>query len=298
MKAARVTLEQWRTLQAVVDCGGYAQAAEYLHRSQSSVSYAVSRLQRQLGVPLLRMQGRKARLTEAGERLLHQSRQLLQDAARLEAHARQLEQGWESELRLAVDAAFPTSVLMAALQAFAGVCPGTRVQLDEVVLSGVDEALRAGTADIAIGGQVPDGFLGDVLLEVVFEAVAHPDHPLHALGRPVGPADLRRGMQVVIRDSGLGRVRDAGWLGAEHRWTVSSIETALTTVSHGLGYAWLPRHRLGQALREGRLAPLPLREGGSYNVPLYLIPGQSEPLGPAACELNACLRRAAQNDER
>ena len=38
MKAPRVTLEQWRTLQAVVDYGGYAQAAEALHRSQSSVA--------------------------------------------------------------------------------------------------------------------------------------------------------------------------------------------------------------------------------------------------------------------
>ena len=54
MKAPRVTLDQWRTLQAVVDHGGFAQAAEALHRSQSSVSYTVARMQDQLGVPLLR----------------------------------------------------------------------------------------------------------------------------------------------------------------------------------------------------------------------------------------------------
>lgn len=294
MKAARVTLEQWRTLQAVVDCGGYAQAAAHLHRSQSSVSYAVNRLQHQLGIPLLRVEGRKAQLTEAGEHLLRQSRQLLADAARLEDQARQYEQGWESELRLVVDVALPTTVLMAALQAFAGVCPATRVKLDEVVLSGVDEALRAGDTDIAIGGQVPEGFLGDVLLEVVFEAVAHPEHPLHALGRPLTPADLRREMQVVIRDSGLARPRDAGWLGAEQRWTVSSIETALTLVSHGLGFAWLPRERLRGPLQSGLLAPLPLREGGCYAVALYLISGRPDAQGPAAQALAACLRQAAE----
>ena len=66
MKAPRVTLDQWRTLQAVVDHGGFAQAAEALHRSQSSVSYTVARMQDQLGVPLLRIDGRKAVLTEAG----------------------------------------------------------------------------------------------------------------------------------------------------------------------------------------------------------------------------------------
>ena len=40
--------------------GGFAQAAEALHRSQSSVSYTVARMQDQLGVPLLRIDGRKA----------------------------------------------------------------------------------------------------------------------------------------------------------------------------------------------------------------------------------------------
>ena len=48
MKVPRVTLEQWRTLQAVIDSGGFAQAAEVLHRSQSSVSYTVARMQEQL----------------------------------------------------------------------------------------------------------------------------------------------------------------------------------------------------------------------------------------------------------
>ena len=74
MKAPRVTLDQWRTLQAVVDHGGFAQAAEVLHRSQSSVSYTVARMQEQLGVPLLRIDGRKAVLTEAGDVLLRRSR--------------------------------------------------------------------------------------------------------------------------------------------------------------------------------------------------------------------------------
>jgi len=84
MKAPRVTLDQWRTLQAVVDHGGFAQAAEALHRSQSSVSYTVARMQEQLGVPLLRIDGRKAVLTEAGNVLLRRSRHLVKQASQLE----------------------------------------------------------------------------------------------------------------------------------------------------------------------------------------------------------------------
>ena len=36
-----ISLDQWRSLIAVVDAGGYAQAAETLHKSQSAVTYAV-----------------------------------------------------------------------------------------------------------------------------------------------------------------------------------------------------------------------------------------------------------------
>ncbi len=290
MKTTRVTLDQWRALQAVVDCGGYAQAAERLHRSQSSVSHAVARMRNQLGVRLLRVEGRKAQLTEAGRVLLQQARQLLDDAVRLESQARQLEQGWEVELRLVVDTAFPTTLLMQALQQFMPLGRGTRLQLEEMVLSGVDEALQASEADIAIGAQIPQGFLGDPLLQVKFIAVAHPAHPLHALGRPLSLVDLRRETQVVARDSGTAHKRDAGWLGAEQRWTVSGLETALSAVCHGLGFAWLPDHLIAPALADGRLKPLPLREGQHYYASLSLIVACPDRPGPAAQELLRILR--------
>ena len=85
MKQPKVTLDQWRALHSVIDYGGFAQAAAQLHRSQSSVSYAVNRLQEQLGIKLLHIEGRKAVLSEAGKVLLQRSRQLLSDASAIES---------------------------------------------------------------------------------------------------------------------------------------------------------------------------------------------------------------------
>ncbi|MEO4008850.1 helix-turn-helix domain-containing protein [Chromobacterium piscinae] len=62
----KTTLDQWQVLRTIVEEGGFAQAAEKLHRSQSSVSYAVARLQEQLEVALLRQDGRRMRLTGEG----------------------------------------------------------------------------------------------------------------------------------------------------------------------------------------------------------------------------------------
>ena len=128
-RAPRVTLEQWRTLQAVVDQGGFAQAAEALHRSQSSISYTIARMQEQLGVPLLRLDGRKAVLTEAGNLLLRRSRQLVNQAQQLEELAHHMEQGWEAEVKLVVDAAYPTASVVSARKmptAQYSALPGTR----------------------------------------------------------------------------------------------------------------------------------------------------------------------------
>ena len=108
----KTTLEQWGVLAAVIDADGFAQAAGALHRSQSAVSYAVARLQDGIGLPLLTMDGRKAVLTPDGKTLLARARTLLQDLANLESLARSLQRGWEPELTLVVDVAFPRARLL------------------------------------------------------------------------------------------------------------------------------------------------------------------------------------------
>ncbi len=281
MKAPRVTLEQWRTLQAVVDHGGFAQAAEALHRSQSSVSYTVARMQEQLGAPLLRIDGRKAVLTDAGEVLLRRSRQLVKQASQLEELAHHMEQGWEAEVRLVVDAAYPTANIVRTLSAFMPQSRGCRVRLREEVLSGVEEVLREGSADLAISALNITGYLPIELGEVEFVAVAHPEHPLHRLQRPVTFQDLEGQMQVVTRDSGRVQPRDAGWLGAEQRWTVGSLPTARTFVSSGLGFAWLPCHLIARELEEGVLKPLPMEQGDIRRPRFFLYSNKDKVLGPA-----------------
>ncbi len=293
MKAPRVTLEQWRTLQAVVDHGGFAQAAEALHRSQSSISYTVARMQEQLGVPLLRIDGRKAVLTEAGTLLLRRSRQLVKQASQLEELAHHMEQGWEAEVRLVLDAAYPTRQVVEALSAFMPQSRGCRVLLREEVLSGVEEALTEGEADLAISGLILPGQLGTDLANVEFVAVAHPDHALHCLQRELTFQDLEAQLQIVTRDSGRRQQRDVGWLGAEQRWTVGSLATAATFVSSGLGFAWLPSHLIQRELAEGKLRPLPLGNGARREMRFFLYPNKDRQMGPATRILSELLRQSA-----
>ncbi len=290
----RVSLEQWRVLQAVVDEGSFARAAELLNRSQSSVSYMMARMQEQLPVPVLEQSGRRATLTEAGEVLVRRSRALVDEALKLERLAASLAQGWEPEIRLAVEIVFPTDLLFAALHHFTDAgshqAREVRLQLIESVLSGTDEALFSGNVDLVVSGRVPPGFLGRPLLMVEFVAVAHCDHPLHRLGRPVTVEDLKSARQLVVRDSGMGRKQDAGWLGAEQRWTVSHLRTSIEAVRRGMGFAWLPEAEIRRELERGELRPLPMVEGGRRHAQLYLIYADRDSAGPAVRELAAALQ--------
>ncbi|GAB2781679.1 LysR family transcriptional regulator [Halomonas shantousis] len=278
---SRVTLAQWQTLAAVVDHGGFARAAEAMHKSASTLNHAVHKLEAQLGVQVLEPVGRQVRLTEAGEMLLRRARQLIENAAALEDVAGSLAQGLESEVVLAVDQVFPSDALARALETFSSDYPFVRVQLHETVLNGGIEMLHDGRADLVISGLAAQGFLGEPLASLRFIAVAHPDHPLHRLGRELDLRDLIQHRQLVVRDTALHQAMDAGWLKAEQRWTVSHLATSLDMLERGLGFAWCPETRIREALEEGRLKPLPLNAGGVRQVPVQLIFSDRDRAGPA-----------------
>ena len=298
MKIPRSTLEQWQVLQAIVECGGYAQAAEALHRSQSSVSYMVAKLQEQLGVELLEIDGRRARLTRTGEALLAKARELLGGAYQLEQLAASLAEGWEPQVSIAVDSLFPVEMLVQVLRDFEPWAKHTRVNLEETVLSGSEDALIEKRVDIAIVNEIPHGFLGDRLMDIDFVAVAHPCHPLHALGRELELSDLERELQVVVRDSGTLNPRDGGWLNGSHRWSVTNPSTRREMLCAGLGFGWLPEHKIQEQLEQGLLKPLPLRVGQRRKRTLSLIVANPELAGPATCRLASLIRKVVVEGAR
>ncbi len=73
-KTPRISLEQWQVLATVIEAGGYARAAELLYKSQSSVTYAMHKIESILGVRKFEIQGRKAVLTPTSQLLYRRAR--------------------------------------------------------------------------------------------------------------------------------------------------------------------------------------------------------------------------------
>lgn len=287
----KISLEQWRALATVVEAGGYAQASEQLHKTQSSISYAVQKIERLLGLKAFTIEGRKAVLTPAGQVLYRRARALLDEALALEQGAASLAAGWEPEVRLAAEIVYPTWALLRGFARFAEEQPQTRIQLYESVLGGTDELLIERRVDFAIVAHVPPGFVGDALMRMRFIAAAHPDHPLHRLGRELDYRDLRQYRQLVIRDTAQQRVREAGsWQGAEQRYTFSNKATSIAAARMGLGFSWYPEETIRTEMAEGSLKPLPLREGRERFAQLYLVFADRDYPGRAAWRLGEIIR--------
>lgn len=295
MPAPRITLEQWRALQAVVDAGSYAKAADALHKSQSSITYALQQLESQLGVKAFEIRGRKANLTPTGELLYHRAQYLLDEASQLEQSAQRLSAGWEAEIRLSVDIIFPTWLLLECLDRLGKESPHTLIEVTESVLGHRTDSLAAGAADLAIFGSVPPGFIGEPLMHLRFVLATNPDHPLHRLGRKLTMRDLRAHRHLVVRESSPERATRPT-MEATQRWVVGNLATSIEAARSGYGFAWLPEEMIREDLESGTLKALDLGEGSARFADLYLIFADREHAGPATLRLAEIIREGVASE--
>ncbi len=92
--ATTLDLDHLRTLVAITECGGFSKAAAVLHISQPALSQHIRLLERSLKRKLFVKDGRGVKLTEEGERVLAEARQILavhdQALERLEVRSEQV----------------------------------------------------------------------------------------------------------------------------------------------------------------------------------------------------------------
>lgn len=291
--ASTVTLDQWAAFVAVVETGGFGAAAQMLRKSQSSISYAIKRLETALALKLLRPEGRRAVLTEHGDLMYRRARSLLSENQRLTRYAAELQRGLGGQIRLGVDVIFPVQAVLGAVRELWREDPSTRVLIVESALSGTDELLLNREVDLAVTARVPTGFMGTRLGSLALVPVASHDHPLSRHEGPLSEQVLRGERQVVVRDAGRSRQVDVGWLGAEHRLTVSNFRTSVEAVRLGLGFAWLPLPAVSEDLARGRLTELELQFGGRRSADVFLVYADRENASASLLQLGERLSQHA-----
>jgi DNA-binding transcriptional LysR family regulator len=264
------TIDQWEVLEAVVQLGSFAAAAKKMNRSQSTISYAISRLQEQFQIPLLEMKGRKAQLTENGKALLADVEPLLTGFRALEQRAETIAAGGNTELRISADAVFPNERLFAALAELARIYPHVHPKLHKgSFLSSVEEFSNFG-ADLCVAGLSAREQLIKPILDIRMKAVARADHPLLAVKRQLTRIDLIQRLAVIIEGTGP-EARRQPHAPSQRYLAVNTIESAIGAVRSGICFGWLPVYRIQEYLDSGELVGLHLPLGGERFARMYLI---------------------------
>ncbi|GAA5234239.1 LysR family transcriptional regulator [Verticiella sediminum] len=250
------TLDDMRMLLAVADTGTLTRAAERLELAVSAVSRALARLERRLGVTLLRRTTRRLELTEEGEAFVAQARAIVAAAEALEEQMRLRRLRPAGRLRVDAASPFLLHVVVPWLAGYRERYPDVQLELDtnegivDLIERRTDVALRIGPlADSSLHARP----IGRSRLRLV----AAPSY-LSRAGAPAGIADLADHVRL-----GFTQPRSLNaWPLLDETGAVlqivpsiaaSSGETLLHMARAGLGIACLSDFMTRGDCRDGRL---------------------------------------------
>ena len=141
-------LELLRSFVSVVDAGGFTRAGERVHRTQSTVSQQIKRLEDDVGQPLLIRSGKDVTPTDAGDQLLTYARRLL--ALAEEARDVVSRPGSEGAIRIGITEDFAAYRLTKLLATFARSHPNLRLDVRSGQSLFLHRDLERGDLDLAL----------------------------------------------------------------------------------------------------------------------------------------------------
>ncbi|MFV0597452.1 LysR family transcriptional regulator [Shewanella sp.] len=283
-----MTLEQLLMFNSVALAGSLKAASEKLHKTPPAISQSIKQLESQLDLVLFDRQGYRLSLTQEGRKLLQYAQRVLNEAQEMRQVAKHLAKGNEASITLAFEASFNLARILPILEQTQNEFPHTQIILKQEYLTGALEALNQGEADITIsaGGIEPirsSHFELAYLFSGSLLDVASPRllsrHPTLSHVR-----ELVNEYQIVIQDTGTGTANiEFGVQAGQRRWYVNDFYTKKMLIQSGMGWGKLPHYLVEQALADGSLLPLELRERQNLiQLDYYVMRPPHSPLGPVA----------------
>jgi DNA-binding transcriptional LysR family regulator len=277
-----------------VDLGSLSAAARRHRITQPSASQAIGRLERRLGVALLRRGPRGSRPSPEGERLAGHAREVIAALNRFAAQAEAVRAGTRGLIRVAASYTNAEYVLPTRVAEFGSVRPDVAVRLTVANTDEVVAAVRAGDVELGFV-EGPGTFAGLGTRRIGHDELAvvvAPDHPW--AGRDAVPGSVVAATPLLLREreSGTRRTYEAaaaraGYRVAEPYGVMTSTEALKAAVWAGLGATVVSRLAVQDELRDGRLVAVPVTGLDlGRDLRAVWLPGQRSPL---AAEFIRCL---------
>ncbi|MBY0414508.1 MAG: LysR family transcriptional regulator [Bdellovibrionales bacterium] len=281
-----MTLEQLLTIEAIVKEGSFKAAADYLHKSQPSISMAIKKLEEEYQLTLFSRDDYRPSLTSDGRVFYEKAKLLIREFRELEAVALQMGKGIESEIRVSIDAVSPVSLVLKFLKNFFAKHPNTKLVLQFEVLSGTVERLIDGDVSIAITPRPQIEYTFDSLRLANTQMVSVISSQLIKNEKKVTDAFLRSHNQIILADSArrLSKVT-TGILPGSRSLTVSDIGFKKELILQGLGWGGLPLDLVKAEIAAKKLTPIKTPMIKDRDIEIFMVRDASKPMGPVMKEL-------------
>lgn len=259
-EAVAITLRQIEYFVAVAETGSVTAAARQLYLSQSTVSIAVTELEKALAVSLFVRHPRGLVLTREGTAVLGRAQRLLRDAVDLEAHAASMASEMSGTLTIGCYSTIATMLLPRMVAQFAEEHPAVDLRFLDGPRGDLLEGLPRGRFDALVLYDYTftddlDG-VGDttVLGSIKPYALLPPRHPLAGTG-PVRLEDLAADPLILLglepADQYFLSLFDARGLKPSIRYRSRNFEVVRGLVARGMGYSLLTQRTLQTSSAEG-----------------------------------------------
>ncbi|KGH25375.1 LysR family transcriptional regulator [Comamonas thiooxydans] len=256
---------------AVLDAGSFSAAARKLGRVPSAVSMAIAQLEAELDLQLFDRSGREPVPSAAARALEPQARLLAEQLQLLNWQAQALHAGLEERLTLAIAPELLATHWSEPLNRLVREFPALPIEVLAAPQADALELLHAGRAHLALVFERPaiDGREGfQEMGRETLVAVMSPQFELwqqalaeHEQGRTTRPQltveQLAATRQVLVasRDP---QQTDPRFVFARQLWRTDSHQAALSLISAGLVWGWLPKGLVESHIGSGALMEIPV----------------------------------------
>lgn len=281
-----MTLEQLLTIDAIVKEGSFKAAADYLHKSQPSISMAIKKLEEEYQINLFSRDEYRPSLTADGRVFYEKVKLLIREYRELEALAEQMRLGVESEIRVSIDAVSPVSLVLKFLKDFFSKHPSTRLVLKFEVLSGTVERLIDGDVSIAITPRPQVEYTFDSRSITTTKMISVINTQLIKNGTKITDAFLREHNQIILADSArrISKI-NSGVLAGSKNLTVTDIGFKKELIVQGLGWGGLPYDLVKEELENKKLTRIETPLIKDREIEIFIVRDASKPMGPVMKEL-------------
>lgn len=259
----------------VAKVGSISAAANNLHTSQSNISQAVHKIEKELGVTIFNRSAKGTTPTSAGQNIVEKAHEIIYHFEELKSIANINSSSYKGELTIAAIPAFSMYLLPKTISILKSKYPGLKINVIEETSSEIMEYITSKRIDIGLTG-IPDkkfieneNVKSTYFIDSEILACVSKNSPL-ANKKYVNLDELINYPIISTSDQVINKLKQHG--NPKFLFKSKTMEGSKVAITHGLAVGFYTDISLkfDPYVRTGEIIPIRISEKG-FNLPLYFV---------------------------